>query len=107
MHLEKLENCPYCGSVLSQHQYDMQVCGCGWPTLKTFVIALNDYAHEIHKCYSEGMMRERCNVLKAEYLRQHPDVNPVIIRFHGREVPTTHQPMIHELREQAEKEAKK
>lgn len=105
MHLEKLETCPYCGSVLSQAQYDGQFCGCGWPDEKTFVIALNDYAHEIHKCYSEGMARERCRVLKEEYIKEHPHVNTRMVYFHAREVPITRQPLIHTLREQAAKEA--
>lgn len=86
---EKLENCPVCGKALTQHEYDAQVCGaCNWPVTQKYVIALNDFAHEIYICQNEKQMHDRCEDLKREYLKQHPQVNPLSIRFHGRQVPT-------------------
>lgn len=29
-HLDKLDDCPECGRVLTQPDYDMQACACGW-----------------------------------------------------------------------------
>jgi len=29
-HLEKLDECPECGCVLTKSGYDMQACSCGW-----------------------------------------------------------------------------
>jgi hypothetical protein len=29
-HLDKLDECPECGCVLTSHGYDFQACSCGW-----------------------------------------------------------------------------
>lgn len=70
MMLEKLEDCPLCGTGLAQGEYDSQYCGkCGWirdarpperrEDARTIIFRPGDRGYEAAKAMRDALMKPR------------------------------------------------